>query len=276
MRERRLTASLDFVGGLEGDFLTLSNDNVISRDIRLHGAWGLGEVEVFKRFLRPGDVAVDVGANLGHHTVSMSKIVGAAGKIYAFEPQRRIYRLLCANLALNRCDHAEIFECALGDRTRTVMMEPLSYDDPETPWNVGSLVCQSYETVPLRGKLVDVRRMDDVLPVDVRVDFIKSDAQGFDYHVLRGAVGTLERWHPTVLVEVSPVGASGAGVNYLAIDDMLRQLGYELRAPATLNVYTTPREWTGAHGEEWDLLAIHTSNAKQMERLGQSMQSADS
>lgn len=273
-RERRLTRSLDFVYASEGDFITLVNDNAISCEIRLFGVWGQSEVDVFRRFLSPGDVAVDVGANLGHHTVSMARLVESTGKVYAFEPQRRIYRLLCANLAVNRCDHAEAVELALGDRDGTAMMVASSYDNPNHPWNVGGLAAfpvdaeATHDSKVPGGAVVGVRRLDDVLPSEIRVAFIKSDAQGFDYYVISGAKKLLERWQPTILAEISPEGSANAGTNYFAIYELLLGLGYQLRDPATLEVYTTPRVWSGIPGEEWNVLAVHPDNWQQMEKLG--------
>lgn len=257
-REQRVTPSIDFVHATEGEFLTLTHDNVISKNIRVSGAWSPHQVDLFRNLLRPGNVAIDVGANIGHHTVVMAKLVGPTGKVYAFEPQRRVFQLLQANLALNQCDHVEAFELALGERAGVGVMRPQSYDDGENPWNVGSLSLGTSVTLSNSptAHTVKVCALDELLP-DIEVAFLKCDAQGFDYHVLRGAAAIIERCHPAILTEVAPELSAGCGVDYLNIHSLLQDLGYTVRDPTTLQEYTSPRVWTGAQGEEWDLLAFH-------------------
>jgi FkbM family methyltransferase len=260
-RDRSLTSTVDFVDADEGSFLTLTNDDVISKCIRVYGVWGRTQVEIFRRFVIPGSVAIDIGANIGHHTVTMAKLVGFKGKVYAFEPQRRPFRLLVANLALNLCDHVEAFDVALGEVAGSAHMNPRSYDDINHPWNVGSLGIAVKDGVldhPNNGQEVSIRRLDDLLP-HANVDFIKCDAQGFDYYVLRGAVKLIERSYPTILTEVAPRLAAECGVNYLQLYEFLKGLGYRLIDPETLKEHNPPRTWTGRPEEEWDVLAVHSS-----------------
>ncbi len=53
------------------------------------------------RCLSPGDTVFDIGANIGTHAVPFARQVTAAGRVYAFEPQRHTFQYLCANAALN-------------------------------------------------------------------------------------------------------------------------------------------------------------------------------
>ena len=76
-------------------------DMYIGRSLDLYGEFSEGEVEVFAQILREGDLALDLGANIGCHTVFMAKKVGDKGVVIAVEPQRLIFQLLSANVALN-------------------------------------------------------------------------------------------------------------------------------------------------------------------------------
>ena len=68
--------------------------------------------------LNRDDVAFDVGANVGLHTVFMAKKVGASGRVFAFEPEHIGARTLVENLKLNGLDNVTLFEVALGDQTK--------------------------------------------------------------------------------------------------------------------------------------------------------------
>ena len=98
-RHSRLTDSLTLVDGDVGAFIVLESDKPISYDIMHYGSWGAQQVQLFKRVVQPGTVAVDIGANIGHHTVVLSKLVGPRRRVLAFEPQARLARIQKANLA---------------------------------------------------------------------------------------------------------------------------------------------------------------------------------
>lgn len=73
----------------------------VGRSLALYGEYREGEVELFQQILRPGDIAVEVGANIGAHTVPMAKSVGDSGRIISFEPQNEVFQALNGNIA---CD----------------------------------------------------------------------------------------------------------------------------------------------------------------------------
>jgi hypothetical protein len=84
-----------------GTMMYLRNDVYIGRSLNDYGEYSEAEVDLFRQFLTPGDVALDVGANIGAHTIPMAQIVGPSGSVYAFEPQRIVFQILCGNVALN-------------------------------------------------------------------------------------------------------------------------------------------------------------------------------
>ena len=58
---------------------------------------------------RDGYISLDVGANIGCHTVPFAKLVGESGRVVAFEPQRLVFQNLCANLALNALTNVYVY-----------------------------------------------------------------------------------------------------------------------------------------------------------------------
>src|SRR4030095_11405574 len=77
----------------------------------------LTEREFLKRLLRPGDVFVDIGANIGLFTILAGRYVGAEGAVYAFEPCAKTYERLLANVELNRLTNVSCYQAALSNHT---------------------------------------------------------------------------------------------------------------------------------------------------------------
>src|SRR5437773_2697778 len=75
------------------------NDVYIGRSLDQYGEFSEGELDLFQQFVKPGQLILEVGANIGAHTVWLAQAVGSTGTVLAFEPQRIVYQALCANLA---------------------------------------------------------------------------------------------------------------------------------------------------------------------------------
>src|SRR6478672_202977 len=103
------------------------HDMYIGRSLDLYGEYSEGEVEVFRQIVQPGHVVVEVGANLGAHTVFLSQQVGQKGVVVAFEPQRIVYQTLCANLALNNLPNVFALQQAAGSRPGGIKIPPVDY-----------------------------------------------------------------------------------------------------------------------------------------------------
>src|SRR5580704_3368922 len=119
-----------------GRMLYLRGDVYIGRSLELYGEYGQSENALFAQLLAPGHIAVEVGANIGAHTVHLGKLVGPGGAVLAFEPQRIIFTVLCANLALNDLFNARPIHAAVGSSEGTINVPVL---DPRAQQNFGGL-----------------------------------------------------------------------------------------------------------------------------------------
>src|SRR5258708_18853798 len=84
-----------------GPMLYNKYDIYMGGSLQKYGEFSVGEQEIFAQIVRPGTLLVEVGANIGAHTVELSRMAGRDGEVHAFEPQRIVFQALCANLALN-------------------------------------------------------------------------------------------------------------------------------------------------------------------------------
>jgi FkbM family methyltransferase len=181
-----------------------ARDELISRRIRRKGRLAEDEVTFLQNVLRPGMVAIDIGANIGYLTLAMARAVGRDGRVVAIEADPANYALLCANVWQTCFGWVDPLWAAAARTTGMVKMW-LSAE------NFGDH--RAYPHVEARQSIeVPAVRLDEVLARDARVDVVKVDIQGMDHTALEGMADTLRRNRPTVLAEFAPllIGAFGA------------------------------------------------------------------
>jgi FkbM family methyltransferase len=175
-----------------GTMLYNRNDIYIGRSLELYGEFSEGEIDIFRQFLLPQKTVVEAGANIGTHTVALSRIVGEQGRVWAFESQRIVFQTLCANVALNSLTNVDCRQVALGATTDELFIPPLDYSREN---NFGGLGLGSYS----RGEPVSQVTLDSFdLPA---CDLIKIDIEGMERDVLIGAEQTIARHRPVLYVE---------------------------------------------------------------------------
>lgn len=194
------------VRGRHGYMVYNRHDVYIGRSVELYGEFSGGETEVFRQFLRPGDVAIEGGANIGAHTVYLSELVGPTGRIYAFEPQRIVFQTLCANLALNSRTNTFCRQEALGDAPGSLVVPPLNYDAEN---NFGGLSLGQFT----QGETVPVVTLDSLGLTKCRL--LKLDVEGMELVVLRGAERLLATCQPVLYFENDRTDKSPALLGHL-------------------------------------------------------------
>ncbi len=179
--------------------------------------WLLGAFErpvrnAYRRLVRPGMVALDVGANIGAHTLPLAKLVGKEGLVVAFEPAAWAFDKLRANIAANPelSGRIKIHQTMLLCSEDAVVPPVIDASWPITPSEEvrADLRSAGKSTKGAVGMTLD-RYMESTGPG--RVDFIKLDVDGYESDVLRGAQVTIERFRPVIVIEVSPYIARERG-----------------------------------------------------------------
>lgn len=163
-------------------------------------------------FIKEGDTVMDVGAFIGDHTIAYRKKVGDSGKVIAFEPNHESFE--CLKFNMEKFDNVELRKEALSDEVCKIQLtEP---DD-----NAG----RAYAKKNKKGiKCITI----DSLNLD-RLDFLKIDAEGFEHKILKGAIETIKRLKPVILVEIvnDYLLKNGTSNNDIFIE--LIELGYDYR-----------------------------------------------
>ncbi len=175
-----------------GQMLFNIHDQYVGRSLELYGEYSEGEAKVFGQILKPGQVVVEAGANIGAHTVCLAQRVGPTGQVWAFEPQRLLFQILCGNLALNSISNVRCAQQAVGAKAGSITVPMINY---HVRSNFGGLALGKYDV----GESVPLITLDSLnLP---RCHFIKADVEGMEQQVLEGAVDTIARHKPILYVE---------------------------------------------------------------------------
>jgi FkbM family methyltransferase len=161
----------------------------------------------------PGMTVLDIGANIGAHTVELSRLAGSTGAVHAFEPQRLMFQLLCANVALNSCGNVFTHHVAVGAVGGVSLVPAL---DPETAANFGALSLPD----ALQGETVPLVTVDGLaLPA---CHMIRIDVEGMETEVLRGGAVTIAAFRPILYVR------NGHEARSAELIGLLQSYGYRL------------------------------------------------
>ena len=168
------------------------HDIYVGGAIENYGEFSVGEQAMFASLVHKGELVVEVGANIGAHTVQLSQLVGNDGEVYAFEPQRIVFQALCANLALNQCANVKAWQVAVGRETATILVPAM---DPSKRSNFGGVSMYGVE----EGEPVQLVQLDSFdLPA---CHFLKVDVEGMEIDVLAGAQKTIDTYRPLMYLE---------------------------------------------------------------------------
>lgn len=182
--------------------------------VRSQGVWEADVMKLLRRVLRPGAVFVDVGANVGFHTVLAAQLVGPGGRVVSIEPAPWTLELLRANLWRSGVE-ATVLPVAASDAPGTVALSS------ETGHRSGA-------RLSARGDVqVEAARLDDLLP-ELVVDVIKVDVEGAEPLVLRGARALVERSPNLVAVVEFRDEPHLSGESPAEVLALYESLGFEL------------------------------------------------
>ena len=188
--------------------------------LSMRGVYEPEETKLVQRLVHPGDIVIDIGANIGYYTLQFAKLVRSAGKVIAFEPDPENFELLRRNVEINGYN-ITLERRAVSNRSGRVQLyrSPLNTADHR--------IFDSRD-----GRLsveVDAVRLDDYLGDLDRVNFIKMDIQGAEGVALDGMIALLERSPGVkILSEFWPEGIAACGTSPDWYLHTLTRLGFKL------------------------------------------------
>jgi len=207
-----------------GATLECNTRDVIQRYIYLFGIWEPNITEWIARRLQPGDVFIDIGANIGYYSLQASGLVRGEGRVFAIEASPSIFVELEANLRLNRAANVSPLHKAVADREGTLQLFRAGDE------NIGQST-----TVPGRGFKMEDTVTSAPLPVLIppaeltRTRLVKIDVEGGEWPVISGMQSFLAASHEELelIVEVDPSRPAAGTGGVERILEVLRGFGFK-------------------------------------------------
>jgi FkbM family methyltransferase len=172
---------------VNGPMYLVTTDTVISESLRQTGDYAPEEKSLLGELITSGATVVDVGANVGNHTLFFSQQVGDNGRVLSFEPQRFLFQVLCANSLLGQFRNIWPYRVAVGDAQGAVDIPVPNYDRPND-FGGYSLECDTFKEP---GEITTL----DALSLS-ECHLIKIDVEGMELSVLKGAQATIRLTKP--------------------------------------------------------------------------------
>lgn len=187
-----------------GTYIVRDNDMYVGKSLIELGEFCEGQAYLFKKLIGPEMTVIDVGANIGAHTVLFAQL---AREVHAFEPQRQAFHMLCGNVAMNDLQNVKCYRQAVGllpEKRRIGML------DQSVQNNIGAF------SLDMEGQEDEV----EVVQLEIPCDFIKIDVEGWELQVLEGAEPMIRECKPILYVENDKKDKSDALIS------KIREMGY--------------------------------------------------
>lgn len=232
-------------------------DSGVERDLYYLGTYEQGTLNIIQKILTPGDVFVDIGANIGLMTVFASHLVGPEGKVCAFEANPETKKILDFNVNLNGITNVITSGYAVGAENGNAKIFP--------NWNVNRGAASLIQSGTGDDYFpVEVIRFDQFKEIDPsKVSLMKIDIEGFEFEALKGCGNIFELpYPPIIIIECSNAGnlfkpEKGDVLEYLKKmnkyhfyvlekgsqrESSLVEIYYSKQAPAYSNIFCIPQE----------------------------------
>jgi FkbM family methyltransferase len=181
-----------------------------------------------RRFLKPGDVFLDVGANIGEMTLYAAKHVGPSGIVYAFEPIPHLAARLAKNVMLNRFKNVHIVRRGVSDASgeAAIYIQKGPYKDGSVHRGLGTLFPTKDRELNAGTVILDTLDNFASRKRIGRIDGIKLDIEGAEFPALKGASEILRSFKPWLIIEIDKDTCAAAGHQPGEIFRFLERFGY--------------------------------------------------
>lgn len=249
-----------------GSRFTGRTSDFVSYPVSVHGYFNWRNVAIARAVCRTGDVIVEVGANVGTETVAFSDIVGATGRVYAFEPFAPNLEHLELNAAQTTHRNVTILPVALSDREGEIRFAV----PPGHNSGIGHLVDGGEASGD--ESVVQTTTLDHLGGELGAPRLVVIDAEGGEGAILAGASAFLEMHHPVLVLEVIGELLRRAGSSPELIATQLGELGYDLFEIHRLAL--EPIDVAGPIPQASDWIAIPKPSRETIERVRRTIRRA--
>lgn len=218
----------------------------VANIVKKQGTFDIRMSYALQALVRPGYTVIDVGANLGGFTVPLAERAGPHGKVHAFEPFRKVFQHMTANVALNGLSNVYTYNMAIGREEKMLELHVPDLNHFGAPSAMRVEGQFSPDQALMYDKIlyeqqrekVQMRTLDS-FDFDGKVDFIKIDVEFMELEVVMGAKRTISEHRPVIWAENEPYFKDQ---DQTFVNTMFAEYGYSCQVVADLELLCTPPE----------------------------------
>jgi len=216
---------------LENFQMYASPHDYISFRIFFFGIYDPVMTTLLKAYIHEGSSCWDVGTERGWFSLLMGSVVGATGRVDAFEAYPPNYEKLCTNISLNKFAWVHPHNVAVSNRTGYMHFVPPSDEVTKHVSYLEDCGGSGYLTSELNPESIEVKTITldqyaEETELD-RLDVIKMDIEGAEFAALQGAQRTISKFRPILAIEYNRETARRAGTSVEELDNLLDSYGYD-------------------------------------------------
>lgn len=200
---------------------------------------------VYAELVRPGDVVIDAGANWGVHALYLAKLVGKEGRVHAFEPHPEVVEELRWHVEANELSQVTIHQCGLFSSTGSINFA-LGHQAKTSHITQTGQDNTGLRLVEVKSDTLDAVVRSQSIP---KIRLIKVDVEGAESELLKGAVETIKRDRPYLVVELHTPEQD------LAVAAFLTSLNYKISRLEGPEILHLDRSWPDQNGVWGTILA---------------------
>ena len=256
-----------------GIFSFYDNDKYVGKSLSEYGEWSESEVELIKGLVPKNEVIIEIGSNIGTHTVPLAKHLSNGGKIYAFEPQSQNRKLLEQNIKDNDIENVQISKIAISSKEGKAYMNTFA-NDKLSNYGDARIFRDEFDN----SECVQVKTLDeffyDNFDGENSVRLIKFDVQGQELNVIIGSEKLINEYKPILYLENDNIETSKKLI------DKIKSLGYIMfwHLPALFNPnnYLKNSENIFSNIISCNMFCIHLSTKISLDESWKDLQIKDS
>ncbi len=223
--------------------IKLHIDEWIQQQIYFLDAFDERGIRFLKNHLKPGDVFLDIGANIGCYTLAASQIVTQTGKVYAFEAISGVFEKLTFNANINKLQNVVLENKAIYSKEDTLTFYVSARE------NMGMSSIFRHDTESGQTEMVKAISIDQYVREKniEKIDIIKIDIEGAEMYALQGMTETLQNMKPLVMMELSDDVLPNTEFSKHDVISFMANMGYEPRAINTIGIPVNSADYSDAN-----------------------------
>ena len=183
-----------------GTFSYYKNDQFVGKSLNEYGEYSEYEVKLFKKLTKPGDNIIEVGSNIGAHTIPIAKHILNEGIVYSLEPQTQNYKILVENINQNKLSNIKIYKIGATNSIGEAHINTFEENELNNYGDARISNEKKNNSEIIKTSTLDALLFDEFNEKKL-LKLIKCDAQGEELNIINGSTKLIKKFNPFLYIE---------------------------------------------------------------------------